>query len=78
VCPDVFGNRSFCLDGPNCFRPAYEEEALIAAAERALAELPDLDALLAEGRRTAAEHDLSREREAFLPILESAGELWSS
>jgi len=31
---------------------------------------------VAEARRTAAEHDLPREREAFLPILARAGELW--
>ena len=36
VCPDVIGNRSFCLDGVNCFRPAFEEEALLGAAEEAL------------------------------------------
>ncbi len=76
VCPDVLGNRSFCRHEENCFRPAYEEDALLAAAERALAELSDLGALLAEGRRTAAGHDLSRERAAFLPILDSADELW--
>lgn len=78
VCPDVLGNRSFCRHEENCFRPAYEEDALLAAAERALGELSDLGALLAEGRRTAAGHDLSRERAAFLPILDSADELWQS
>ena len=76
VCPDVFGNRSFCRHEENCFVPAYEEDALVGAGERALAELPELDGLLAEARRTAAEHDLPREREAFLPILARAGELW--
>jgi glycosyltransferase involved in cell wall biosynthesis len=78
VCPDVLGNRSFCRHEQNCFRPAYEEDALVAAAERAIAELPDLGALLEEGRRTAAAHDLGREREAFLPVLARAHELWAS
>src|SRR5205823_13711109 len=24
VCPDCVGNRDFCRDGANCFRPAYD------------------------------------------------------
>jgi glycosyltransferase involved in cell wall biosynthesis len=77
VCPDVLGNRSFCRHEQNCLRPAYEEDALVAAAERALGGLPELGELVQEARRTAAEHDLGRERDAFLPILARAGELWS-
>ena len=78
VCPDVLGNRSFCIHERNCFRPAYDEDAVVAAAERGLAELPDLGGLLEQAHRTAAEHDLGRERAAFLPILERAHELWQS
>ena len=36
VCPDCIGNRSFCLTGENCFRPDYDEDAIVAAAETAL------------------------------------------
>ena len=36
VCPDCIGNRSYCLDGQNSLRPDYDEDAIVAAAERAL------------------------------------------
>jgi len=41
VCPDCVGNRSFCRDGLNCFRPDATLESIAAAAETALA--PGLD-----------------------------------
>ena len=77
VCPTVFGNRSFCLPEVNCFRPPYEEDALVAAAEAALGDLPNLDRMLSNGLQTAREHDLSRERQAFLEILGQVNDLWS-
>jgi hypothetical protein len=77
VCPDCIGNRSLCLDGRNCFRPAYDEEAIAAAAERALRE-PRRDAMLDAARVTARAHDLAGERRAFLEILDHVEELWET
>jgi glycosyltransferase involved in cell wall biosynthesis len=76
VCPDVFGNRSFCLHETNCFCPRYDEDALVASAEAALEDLPNLDRMLANAFETAHEHDLMQERQAFLAILERLDELW--
>ena len=77
VCPDCVGNRSFCLDGRNCFRPAYSEEAIVAAAERALADEAGHDAMLNAARETAGEHDIAGERRAFLDILDRVEQLWA-
>jgi glycosyltransferase involved in cell wall biosynthesis len=78
VCPDCIGNRSFCIDGSNCFRPPYEEEAIASAAEEALGRVEDLAPMVASGLRTAREHDLVGERTAFLEILERVDELWAA
>jgi glycosyltransferase involved in cell wall biosynthesis len=76
VCPDVVGNRSFCLPGVNSFRPPYEEEAIVEATETALGEWANLGEMTAAAERTVREHDLPAERKAFLPILENLEELW--
>jgi glycosyltransferase involved in cell wall biosynthesis len=67
VCPDCFGNRSFCLDGVNCFRPEYNLDAIIAAANHATK--IDSQPLLERAAQTAREHSLENEREKFLSIL---------
>jgi glycosyltransferase involved in cell wall biosynthesis len=78
VCPDCIGNRSLCIDGSNCFRPPYEEDPIVEAAERALAEGPQLTPMLERARVTAREHDLAFERAAFLQILDRLDELWAA
>jgi hypothetical protein len=70
VCPDCVGNRSFCLNGVNCFRPAHNGEAIVAATLTAVAQSKDERfRMLKAARSTAAEHSLEREREQFLSIL---------
>ena len=62
----------------NSFRPDYDEDAIVAAAERALAgETPTAD-LLRAGHDTARGHDLDVERRAFLDILDRVDELWAA
>lgn len=67
VCPDCFGNRSFCLDGVNSFRPAYDLNAIVAAVNEAME--TDAKQILERARQTAREHSLENEREKFLSIL---------
>ena len=77
VCPDCVGNRSFCLPGYNCFRPDYTLESVLDAAVAALAVPPaEREQMLNRARATAAEHTLTREREAFLAILENLSQIW--
>jgi glycosyltransferase involved in cell wall biosynthesis len=76
VCPDVVGNRSFCLPGVNSFRPPYEEEAIVEATETALGEWANLGEMITAAERTVREHDLPAERGAFLPILQNLDDLW--
>jgi len=76
VCPDCIGNRSFCLAGVNCLRPAHSEDELVEAAQSALERLPELGHMLESASLTARRHDLQQEREAFLPVLAKVDELW--
>jgi glycosyltransferase involved in cell wall biosynthesis len=77
VCPDCVGNRSFCVAGRTCLRPAYTEGALAEAVEAALAlsGVERADMLAAAGA-TVARHDLGKERKAFLGILDNLSQLW--
>ena len=73
VCPDCVGNRSFCLDGVNSFRPTYGFRQIIEATERALKMDPSTQTqLLESARSTVKEHSLENERSKFLPILAAA------
>jgi hypothetical protein len=79
VCPDCIGNRSFCLPGENCFRPEYDQDAILAAAEAALSlEDAQRDALRTRAAQTARAHDMPRERHTFLGILDRVEELWAT
>jgi glycosyltransferase involved in cell wall biosynthesis len=78
VCADCIGNRSFCRDGVNCFRPAHDEEAIVAAASEALDRRDGLGQMLDEAARTARGHDLAGERRAFLEVLDQVEDLWAA
>jgi len=78
VCPDCIGSRSFCLPGENCFRPDYDEDAIVAAAAEALRDDARAQALRARALETAGAHDMPGERRAFLDILDRVDELWAT
>jgi glycosyltransferase involved in cell wall biosynthesis len=77
VCPDCTANRSYCLDGVNCFRPPYDEDAIVRSAEAALASLSLLGPMAEQGLATAQRHSLEAERAAFLEVLDRIDELWN-
>jgi glycosyltransferase involved in cell wall biosynthesis len=77
VCPDCVGNRDFCHDGVNCFRPAYDELDIVTSIERAVAMSPEKAAEMRKhADATVAEHSLERERARFFEILERVDDLW--
>ena len=77
VCPDCVGNRSFCRDGHNAFVPAsFAVDDLLATMRTAQAGGLRAEALVENGRRTAAEHTLARERAAFGELLAGLDALW--
>ncbi len=78
VCPDCVGNRSYCEDRVNCFRPPYSVEAIVADAREALARRSDLTGMIEAAAQTARRHDLGEERTAFLQILDRVEELWAA
>ncbi|HEY2124846.1 MAG TPA: glycosyltransferase [Chthoniobacterales bacterium] len=76
ICPDCVGNRSFCFDGLNSLRPAYESDAIVAATDKALGQTEsERDALLAEAQATFRAHSLEQERAGFYKILDQLDEL---
>jgi hypothetical protein len=77
VCPDCVGNRDFCHDALNCFRPAYDADEILAAIYRALSLSPkQTNEMLKQADAMVREHSLERERESFLEILEQVDEIW--
>ncbi len=78
VCPDCVGNRSFCQDRKNCYRPAYTLPEIAAAALGACTATPkDKGAMRTLARQTAQAHDLARERAAFGNVLHEARRLYA-
>jgi Glycosyl transferases group 1 len=70
VCPDCVGNRGFCQDEVNCFRPEYDREAVISAALAASRLTEDRhQEMRARAEETVRRHSLAAERESFLRIL---------
>lgn len=78
VCPDCVGNRAYCEDDVNCLMPAYQDDAIVAATERALAPAPTHEDMVGAGRSTACDHSLQAERNAFLRILGQVDDLWKT
>ncbi|NJL91953.1 MAG: glycosyltransferase family 4 protein [Coleofasciculaceae cyanobacterium SM2_1_6] len=77
VCPDCVGNRSFCLDNWNCWRPEYKLSKIFQAVEQVLAASPrERQEIRDHAQLTVAKHDLIAERRAFLKILAKVEQLW--
>jgi glycosyltransferase involved in cell wall biosynthesis len=77
ICPDCVGNRSFCLDNWNCWRPEYKLANIFQAVEQALTSDPSQrQEIQHHAQLTVAKHDLIAERRAFLEILAKASQLW--
>lgn len=69
VCPDVHGNRDFCIPGSTCIRPRrYVDRSIVAAARRVV----DDPALAGELRRNgyvmAARHSVECQRDRVVRI----------
>lgn len=78
VCPEHRGPRSLYRDGVNCFYPRDDDEAVVAAIERALGlESASAQRMRDEARAVANRHDLSAERSAFQAVLGRLDELWA-
>jgi hypothetical protein len=68
-----------CLDGANCFRPAYGARAIISAAPAALEQTESQRAnRLARPQTNVREHFLAGERSSFLKILGRIDEPWAA
>jgi len=78
ICPDCVGNRSFCLPGNNCYRPAYARDDIVQAVRQALAlTVPERERLIANARATASAHTLAAERATYhAKVLLRLDDLW--
>jgi hypothetical protein len=78
ICPDCVGNRDFCLERINCFRPRYDVAEIAASALAAVRQSPAERAKMrANAQATVRAHSLERERMDFLRILGRVDELWN-
>lgn len=77
VCPDAIGNRGYCLDGVNCYRPDFDEERIVEAAAAAVQGYDALGPLLANAAETVRAYDLPAERAAFLDLLRDVDRVWA-
>jgi hypothetical protein len=79
VCPDCLGNRGFCEDKVNCFRPQYATDEIALAARIALQQSQvERARMLENAEATARMHSLARERESFARILTGIHQLWET
>jgi hypothetical protein len=76
VCPDAIGNRAYCLDGFNCYRPEFDEEKIVEAAAAAVERYDALAPLLTNAAATVRDYDLPAERAAFLDLLRAVDRIW--
>jgi glycosyltransferase involved in cell wall biosynthesis len=77
ICPDCVGNRSFCLDNWNCWRPEYKLANIVRAVGQALtSDHSQRQEIQHHAQITVAKHDLIAERRAYLEILAKASQLW--
>ena len=77
ICPDCGGNRDFCHDAVNCFRPRYDMKEIVSAVSQALQQSQSENAKMQQhAKETALGHSLETERANFLRILARAKELW--
>lgn len=72
VCPDCLGNRGFCVDSQNCFRPSYQLEDVVRATIKAVSLSPDeLVRLRFNSRDEVLRRGLDAECADFLRILDA-------
>jgi len=78
ICPDCVGNRSFCRDGSNCFRPEHDAGSILRAVLSAMRLSPGAeDRMLFLARETVSRHTLQAERAAFLTLLDDLTRTWA-
>lgn len=77
ICPDCIGNRNFCIDRYNCFRPDYNLDSIINSIDFAL-KCPQsiLQSMINNAILTTNKYTLKKERELFLEILTNINSLW--
>jgi len=79
ICPDVVGNRSFCLPERNCLQPAYQEATIADAASELLAyNASQRLQLRKEALSVAEKYTLSAERQQYHQVLDRLPELWAT
>lgn len=77
ICPDCVGNRSFCRPAENCLQPPYSITSLVAALHHALHMTAEQRCAMQQAaQRTAQQHSLAQERQAFLEILHDIDAIW--
>jgi hypothetical protein len=78
ICPDVIGNRDFCLDGYNCYKPIYEENAILDRIKKAISMTNEEKTIMTERAfETSKQYHIDMERKAYLDLLENTDAIWN-
>jgi glycosyltransferase involved in cell wall biosynthesis len=78
VCPDCMGNRGFCENEVNCFRPSYDRDAIVSSAIAASRLTENERTNMREhAQATIRQHSLETERASFLKILAQIDDLFA-
>jgi glycosyltransferase involved in cell wall biosynthesis len=79
ICPDVVGNRDFCVHQFNCLKPEYSETAIQASLKTAFSMSEEQKrALIYRGHETSGQYHIQQEREAYLHLLDQVDDLWQN
>jgi hypothetical protein len=76
ICPDSIGT-AYGITGNNCLRPKYTLEDIIESVKTAWQLSPvQVSQMLDNAKQTVVIHDLVKEQNSFLEILENLTQLW--
>lgn len=79
VCPNVVGNVDFCIPNVTCIQPEYTEKSIESAMLMALQMSPfEQEQLINAGKKIAANHDITLEKQRLLNLLHQADEIWNN
>ncbi len=77
IVPDCVGNRGFCKNGYNAFMPEFTTKAIYEVAKKLFGgENGDMVGMKVNAIETAKSHNLNKEREEFLSLMEDVERIW--
>lgn len=77
ICPDVIGNRDFCINGRTCLVPKYNLVSIMYAVLRYYRMSDSAKETILNGATNiVSNHLISRERASYIELIENAYDIW--